>query len=75
MGFFGHGVTVFEKEFADVSLHGKPAFSFDVIPGQIDTGELGAVPIGGDVVVFSEDVGKMVGMFFANVLYTKIIHD
>ena len=58
-------MAVFEEEITDVPFHGQSAFTLGVIPGEINAGELGTLPIGGDVVVFSEDVGKVAGMLFA----------
>ena len=75
LGLLGHWVTIFDEEVADVPFHCKAAFAFLVIPDKIDSCKFGAFPIGSDIMVFAEDVGKMVSVFSSHVFNAKIIND
>ena len=67
--FIWDGVALLEKEVFDVILDGQTTGAFEVVPGKIDAGEAGAVPVLGDFVMFGEGVAKVVGVAFVDVFY------
>ena len=72
--FPGDWVTPFEEKILDVVLDGEAASGIFLVPLKIDAGLAIACPILGDFTVFKEDVTKVVGMEFANVFGTEIVH-
>ena len=65
----------FEEEVLDIVLDGKTAGEFGVVPVEVNTGETGAGPVLGDIVVLEEDVAKLVTVAFANVFDDEVIND
>ena len=57
----------FEEEVIDVVLDGKMASAFGVVPVDVNSGETGAGPVLGDIVVLEEDVTKVVSVAFSDV--------
>jgi hypothetical protein len=45
-----------------------------VIPVHVNADVSVASPVGGDLVMFLEDVEEMVGVFFSDIFYTEIIY-
>ena len=58
----------------DVVLDGEAASALVVVPLKIDAGVVRSCPILCDLIVFDEDVTKVVGVAFADVFDAKVIH-
>ena len=67
-------VTPFEENIIDVVLYGEASSALGVVPLKIDAGIVRACPILCGFIVFDEDVAKVVGVAFANVFDSKIVH-
>ena len=65
----------FKKEVFDVILYGQATGEFGVVSGEIDAGELGSGPVLGDFIMLEEDVAKVIGVAFVDVLYSKVVND
>ena len=73
--FRWYGVAPFEKEVFDVILDGQATGAFGVVPGEINVGESGAIPVLGDFIMLEEDVAKVVGVAFVDVFYAEVVND
>ena len=49
--------------------------AFGVVPGEIDAGEAGAGTVLGDFVMLEEDVAKVVGVAFVDILNAEVVND
>ena len=63
----------FKGEVFNVILDGQATGAVCVVPGEVDAGESGAGPVLGELMVLEEDVVKVVGMAFVDVLDAKVI--
>ena len=75
MRFRWDGVAPFEKEVFDVIFDGQATGAFGVVPGEIDAGKSGAGPVLGDFIMLEEDVAKVIGVAFVDVLYAEVAND
>ena len=46
-----------------------------MVPGEVDAGESGAGPVLGDFIMLEEDVAKVIGVAFVDVLYAEVVDD
>ena len=67
-------MTPFEDNILDVVLDGEATSALVVVLLKIDAGVMRACTILCDFVVFEEDLTKVVGVAFANVFDSKIVH-
>ena len=65
----------FKKEVFNVILDGQATGAVGVVPGDIDAGESVAGTVLGDFIMLEEDVAKVIGVAFVNVLYAKVVND
>ena len=75
LGFLWKGMAPFEEEVLDVVLDENTAGVFGVVPVEVDAGKTGAGTVLGDIVVIKEDIAKVVGVAFANVLDAKVVNN
>ena len=76
LGLSRFGVLELVKGFDDVAGHAERACVLVIVPVQVDPTESFAIPINVDLLVMvAEALDEMVGMFFANVFYAKIIYN
>ncbi len=66
-------MLVFLEEFFDVPRHRNIEGSSRIIPLQFYSTVKVAHPVFGDAVVFFDAGDKVIGMFFTNVFYAKIV--
>ena len=69
------GVAPFEKEVFDVIIEGQATDAFGVVPGDIDSGESGAGPVLGDLIMLEEDVAMVIGVAFVDLFYAEVVND
>ena len=68
-------MVVLYEEVLDVTIHGRSACAFGVVPIQVNSGKLVSCPVRGDIVVCEQGLEEMVGMEFVRVLDSKVIDD
>ena len=75
LGFGWNGVAPFKEEVFDIIFDRHTASAVGVVPGEVDAGKSGAGPVLGESIVFEEDVAKVVGVAFVDVLYAEVVND
>jgi len=75
LAFARPGMAIFGQQLGNVAFHREAASAADVVPLEVDAGELRALPILGDVVVFFEDGGEVLCVFAADVFDAEIVND
>ena len=69
------GVAPFKEEVFDIILDGQATGAVCVVPGEVDAGESGSVPVLGEFIVLKEDSAKVVSVAFADVFDAEVIND
>ena len=69
------GVAPFKEEVFNIILDGRATGTVCVVPSEVDTGESGVGPVLGDFIVLKEDIAKVVGVAFPNLLDVEVIGD
>ena len=69
-----HAMMVFLEEFFDVSQHRNVEGSCRIIPLQFYSTVKVARRVFGDAVIFLDACDKVIGVFFSNVFYAKIVN-
>ena len=69
------GVAPFKEEVLNVILDGQATGAVCVVPGDFDARELVARPVLGEFIVLEEDVAKVVGVAFVDVLDAEVVDD
>ena len=64
-----------KRRFFDIIFDGQTTGAVRVVPAEVDAGKLGAGPVLGEFIVLEEDVTKVVGVAFVNVLDAEVIDD
>ena len=79
MQFSGAGVSIFEKNSCNVSIHGDAAGQISVpdiiIPSEVDYGKICAFPVCGDIVVLIKGLEEMEGVFFSHIFDSEVINE
>ena len=65
----------FKEEVFNAILDGQATGAVCVVLGEVDAGELGAGPVLGDFIILEEDVVKVIGVAFVDVLYAAVVDD
>ena len=73
--FLWYGVSPFKEEIFNIILDGQSKGAVCVVPGEVDAGESGAGPVLGEFIVLEEDVAKVVGVAFVDVLDAEVVDD
>ena len=69
------GVAQLEKEIFYVILDGQATGAFGVVPGDIDAGEAGDIPVLGDFVMLEEGFAQVVCVAFVDVFYAEVVNN
>ena len=69
------GVAPFKEEVFNIVLDGQAKGAVCVVPCEVDAGESGAGSVMGEFIVLEEDVAKVVGVAFSDVLDAEVIDD
>ena len=75
LGFGWNGVAPFKEELFDIIFDVKATGAVCVVPGEVDAGKSGAGSILGEFIVLKEDVVKVVGVVFSNIINAEVIDD
>ena len=65
----------FKEEVFNIILGGQATGAVCVVPGEEDAGESGAGPVLGDFILLEEDVAKVIGVAFVDVLDAEVVDD
>ena len=65
----------FKEKVFNIIIYGQATGAVFVVPGEIDTGKLGAGPVLDEFIVLEEDVAKVVSVAFSNVFDAQFIND
>ena len=71
----GNWMAVSEKDFLNVILHGEATGLLLVLTIHIDYRKFGSGTIFSDVIMFLEDITKVMGVVFTKVFKNKVIYD
>ena len=77
--FLGAGISIFEKDYCNVSIHGDAAGPIGVtgiiIPSEVDSCKFYVFPVYGDLVVLLESLEEMEGVLFPHIFNAKIVNE
>ena len=69
------GVAPFKEEIFNVIIDGQTTGAVLVVPGEVDAGKSRSGPVLGDFIMLEEDVAKVIGVAFVDVLYAAVVDD
>ena len=77
--FLGAGVSIFEMNFCNVSIHGDLAGPIGVpgiiIPSKVNSCKFCSFPVYGDLVVLLKSLEEMEGVFFSHIFDSEVINE